>query len=413
MTTQERLSEGDHAKESSEKGTTTGKVASESVTDEQQAARYEPKFTSFSSLDNQRLSAIDSGKTVAELVLEDRQEGEEHTAAGLRHVPRQSFMDGLKVLMQQTNSPEHEKELAGLFSLKYILEKTGQWCGSIQESISSALDALLKPHFSNVNAGDRLGRPIVSESTPTQSELSQPQETQILITESVSDKDFVLIASTQDSIPARASANQDITAESLDKKIYGAITDLQKAELQKTTGKQTEAATRGVDVDYAHGLGLLTNAPPDVLAIAAHADRGHLLEADEWLGGILSVPSERVMPIDSTVDAINTHRQNNPKAPPLSIIVACHSGVGDDAFSASVASQIALRTHSWVLGSVGYVDRTTTYAFEKVCTEPSPKGRGYVLFDPLGRQVQWEFHNPMTVEDWKIAKQFANLPLKE
>jgi hypothetical protein len=347
---------------------------------------------------------------VSELVLEDRQEGKEHTAAGMRHVSRQSFVDGLKGLMQQTNSPEHHKEVAELFSLKYILEKTGQWCGSVQESINSALDALLKPQSSAPNERNRLLEPIAL--CPNEPEVTQLQSPLCLALnesgpQAISVTEGVLIANNQKDIPPRTPAAENITAESLDKGIQEVLT-----ELQELPSKQTVASTRSVDVDYAHGLGLLTNAPADVLAIAAHGIPGHVLKGREGLMGIIPPSSKDEMPILPLTEAILTRRRQNPKDPPLTILVACQGGAADGESDAA-ASQMARNTKTWVLGSLSRVDRTTTYAFDESCLYPNPKGKGYVLFDPLGRRVSYDFNNPMTVEDWNAAKKFAGLSLKE
>jgi hypothetical protein len=66
----------------------------------------------------------------AEFVLVDRVSGKEHTVQGERNVPRQSFLDGLKALMESAASPAEAERLQGVFSVEYMMRKAKEFIGS-------------------------------------------------------------------------------------------------------------------------------------------------------------------------------------------------------------------------------------------------------------------------------------------
>jgi hypothetical protein len=131
------MKSGDHSneqidrnREGEEKHQTGCKVASESVTDETQAVAYEPRFTTFSGLQDQTLPAQGRGTGVAEFVLGDKQSGKEFTASGERHVPRLSFMEGLRAQLDRARTPEDADQLQSAFSIEYMMRKMKELAAS-------------------------------------------------------------------------------------------------------------------------------------------------------------------------------------------------------------------------------------------------------------------------------------------
>lgn len=148
---------GDKVEKSSEgerQSQTSTNLAHEGVRDDEQAARYEPKFKSFSghgggqaleSLGGRHAQQTDStggndwlstlirrigssdghesSRTVSEFVIEDKDGQKEHTASGERYIARPSYLDGLKAQVGDASSPQEAEQIQGLFSIEYILRK--------------------------------------------------------------------------------------------------------------------------------------------------------------------------------------------------------------------------------------------------------------------------------------------------
>lgn len=143
MSGHQRESEpGDRAEARIENPTTSSKVANECVTDEPQAQRYEHKFRSFSGAgDDPRLAALTTTESAShssaanddrtrnsQFVLEDRQNGVEHTAHGERTVdpdykPRPSFLLDLRAAIANARNPQDAEEQQALFSIAYMTRK--------------------------------------------------------------------------------------------------------------------------------------------------------------------------------------------------------------------------------------------------------------------------------------------------
>lgn len=143
---------------------TTAKLAGESISDEQQAVAYEPKFKSFSGHAGHGLpqaehaasraardgAATDSHSSptdwfgqlmnrihsrsladaassgVAEFVLEDKDAGKEHTAKGERYVARPSYLQGLQAQLKEAKSEAEAEQIQSFFSIEYMLQKARQ-----------------------------------------------------------------------------------------------------------------------------------------------------------------------------------------------------------------------------------------------------------------------------------------------
>lgn len=126
------------------KPTTSPKVASEGVTSEPQAPRYEQKFTSFSGAHDKKLH-------VQQFVIEDKGKGVQHTAHGekkaggqgaehkvdhaehkveqSKHKPRASFLAGLKSILEAATNPKEAEAKQAEFSIAYMLHKAQELMG--------------------------------------------------------------------------------------------------------------------------------------------------------------------------------------------------------------------------------------------------------------------------------------------
>lgn len=162
----ERKAEGGAEGES--KPFTSGKLAAESVTDEVQAAPYEPVFTSFSGQLDRILSSVSKGsRAVSEFVLEDAEAGKEHTSKGERYVARPSFMQGLKKVFDSDASAEEVERLQGAFSIDYILNKARQWAAGALNKLGGDSGIGGGPGGGPTNEKSPAGQPISeAESLP-------------------------------------------------------------------------------------------------------------------------------------------------------------------------------------------------------------------------------------------------------
>lgn len=125
------------------KPTTPAKFASEGITGDQQAPRYEPKFTSFSGGHDKKLH-------VHHFVIEDKEKGVQHTAHGeqkvgqqterntdhpehkaehTEHKPRASFLAGLKSILDAATNPKEAEAKQAEFSIAYMLRKAQEMMG--------------------------------------------------------------------------------------------------------------------------------------------------------------------------------------------------------------------------------------------------------------------------------------------
>ncbi len=146
-------------------GTSGCKAAEENISEEQQAAGYEPKFKTFSGVGDQALSAARSG---AEFVLEDKAAGKEYRASGESHVPRHSFMEGLKNALSVAETPEQEAEIRAIFSIDYIVRKASGLLESAQSAVSKRFSTLMLPgEVQNKDeASERIKHPAVEIGPP-------------------------------------------------------------------------------------------------------------------------------------------------------------------------------------------------------------------------------------------------------
>lgn len=392
----------DQAHESEPQSLTSKKVADESVTDETQAERHEKHFTSFSS-SNSSLKIDDSDplkqfvrgagshtreQSASEFAIEDKQLGRIVTARGERYEPRTSWTVGLKNLVSQDPQDANAEQKLLEYCVSYIdrsLQRLANATQGALQGVTSIAEAI---------GGDgTASKGGAHYTTDLVGELAQKGGT----------ADVALVADNPlAKNPARAtdgSYSSSNPHKALDAQIAAILKEV--ASWPKT---HTESPTRKPDIAYHTGID--TNAPLDVVAVGGHGIPGHFHEAKGWLQ-IEMGPEVSADKLKR--DILARYATNNP---PLAIIVACHSG-DSTSDSSSVAAQIARKSKMWVLGSQGNVDRTTTYTFDRDCLHPNPKGRGYVLFDPAGRRVPYDFNNPITVEDWNVARKLSRLKLSE
>jgi hypothetical protein len=169
----------DKSSESDSKSSgTTAKVANESVTDETQAARYEPKFQSFSSSsDKVQPEAQDSpllalmsrvnktaeqigqgiGQAVAEFMIEDRDKGVQVTARGDRQINPDRLNDSASADASSVSaaSPEHiaaPKEYHGVHAIMRAKTVTSEI------SAATKLDAVYRAIDEHPYAGESMLR---------------------------------------------------------------------------------------------------------------------------------------------------------------------------------------------------------------------------------------------------------------
>lgn len=110
-------------------------VVKESITDDQQAVRYEPRFRTFSGGNDEFLPS-QSGRGVSEFSLEDKEQGLIHTANGERELdtkqykPRLSYLIGLKAATKDAHSAEETERLQSVFSIQYMMQKAKELMGA-------------------------------------------------------------------------------------------------------------------------------------------------------------------------------------------------------------------------------------------------------------------------------------------
>lgn len=115
----------------------SGHIAKDAITDDPQAAPYEPKFKTFSGND-QILSAVSKqGQAVSEFAIEDNEKGRIYTASGEQSMensyrPRLSFLIGLQAATKDAPTAEERERLQSVFSIDYMMRKAKELMGFSQ-----------------------------------------------------------------------------------------------------------------------------------------------------------------------------------------------------------------------------------------------------------------------------------------
>lgn len=338
-------SKNERASESDQSVTrTSAHVANESIADDEQAQRYEPKFKSFSGTKERRLHSVGDDTTngvsashCAEFVLEDKDAGTEYVAEGQRYVPRRSFIDGLKSLMDKAQSPEEAEHLQGAFSLEYMMRK-------VQNLMGNALSVFIPSELSQ-------GKSHCSNIDPAPEAQS---------THSNGDRTF---SNVEDYIHAvKRTPDSRLVADS-----NQVASDAMSVPPPRIP--PPEGLARYADLDLAGKVGIdgfltsdlsKTTAPREIYAVAAHCVPGKVLEPTVFG---LPVSENDEISYDKFRQKVSTglkhHCSEFPNALPLMILVACESGV-DAKDRASVAERFARDEKVYVLGSMDIMQQPVT-----------------------------------------------------
>lgn len=116
----------------------SGHIAKDAITDDPQAAPYEPKFKTFSGGNDQFLSAVSKqGQAVSEFAIEDKEKGRIYTASGEHGMensyrPRLSFLIGLQAATKDAPTAEERERLQSVFSIDYMMRKAKELMGFSQ-----------------------------------------------------------------------------------------------------------------------------------------------------------------------------------------------------------------------------------------------------------------------------------------
>lgn len=284
--------EFDRNSESGDRAThTTPKVSTEAITNEPQAAAYEPVFKSFSGEPGRSLGTVKHHRSAADLtarerspepstsefVIEDKNAGKEYAAAGERYVARPSFHHGLDAQLKHARSLEEAQQIQGLFSIEYMLRKARE-IGSVfsQPSVAGS-----------------------SENT--------------------------LIANNPAKDPNRAS---------------------DAAPTAKSSAVLENVVPRDIDLGQKEGRQFVS--PPDVLTVYQAGKAGTLIPQF----GVRALPFGEKS-IDDFCKEIKAGREelvsSHPAAPPLVCLDVEQSAIGASD-RPSVAAEVARRLHLYVLG---------------------------------------------------------------
>jgi hypothetical protein len=349
-------SKGDRTSESEQKPTTSSKVADESITAETQAQPYEPKFTSFSGAgDAQTLSALHSHRErAAQFVVVDEEAGKEHTAQGERYRPRQSFMEGIKAILDKSTSPEQQAELQGKFSIEYIIRKAKELAGAVAHAVTPPAEV-------------RSNKSRIFEDVQQFVDQLKPQPDSILVASNPE------VAS--DGIGVTGPAHQSPSKS------------VEKREVDLSPGSITESTLNffGGFVGW-HQPKAQISSPQDVVTVSWPGKPGAPLSTIEK-GSAEWFPEKR---LDEFVADLYTARQavleRFPNAPPL-VCLDVESSSIPTAKRESVAATAAYVTGLWVLGK-------------------GADGK-YKLFDPNGKQRPEEIDNLDSAEQWSKIKEIT------
>jgi hypothetical protein len=384
------MKSGDHSneridrnREGEEKHQTGCKVASESVTDETQAVAYEPRFTTFSGLQDQTLSAQGRGTGVAEFVLEDKQSGKEFTASGERHVPRLSFMEGLRAQLDKARTPAEADQLQSAFSIEYLMRK-------MKELAASAMSVLTdKPRqgtgkleqegqLSQVNV-DQTATPgqLPEQSVQSTRSFANPQEFMADLTRRHGVPDATLIANNP-SVPS------DAIAEGTAKRSQ--LKPIETREVDFAPSSQFHQA-----LDFGgEALGVRTQrptfpSPPDVATISWPGEPGKVFNT---VGEQSTLFEKR--PEDFAIDVFLARKNlvlgDYPNAPPLVCLEVEGSALAS-AGRAPIASTVAQMTGDYVLGK--------------------GKNGEFILFAPSGDSTPTKIDDIHSAEQWAKVREIA------
>jgi hypothetical protein len=444
----------DKASEGERNSETSAKVAGEAVTDDAQAPRYQPTFTSFSS-SNDKVSLDDSDPlkqvmdgnaqrrgehivpSVSEFALEDKQAGKVITARGERSLsePRQSWMDGLKKVIDDAKSPVEFAQCQGKLCIDYIERKAqealravrnlfalpqstggGEYAQNSRQTEQSALGSDL------LDVGCSAPVPFRAESGGRTSKEEEPL-VQFPILEApptadsgtaYGDSEPTLIALNPDvkSKTEPQALASDSTEEILDS--FARAIGLEKISRPLRPVNQDDSGLNKGGLATFLGIRLLTNAPADILSIGYEGDRGKPLAPKSYATPTeffkdSSHWSDRTPNIDDWARKIQEW-QTVTSFPRLAELRGCYGGdpaKGSDDPRTSLAAQVARKSGSYVMASVGGVNGNTGLSTDGALDGPGKPGlRRAVLFAPDGCPVRY-YNTPLTDADWTNARFYA------
>jgi hypothetical protein len=432
----------DKASEGESKSETSAKVAGEAVTDEAQAQRYQPTFTSFSScndkaslddddplklvMDCNRQGRGEHGSGVAELALEDKQAGKVITARGERNLyePRQSWMDGLKKVIDDAKNPEEFAERQGKLCIDYIERKAQEALRAVQNLFSPPQKSGGGEKIQNSYSLDGYSAsvPYQAESGSRTSNEEEPLA-QLPILEAPLTADSG--TAYRDSEPTLIRLNPDVESKAeppvsvidppqgtLD--FFAQAIGLEKISHPLRPVNQDNSGLNKGGLATFLGIRLLTNAPAEILSIGYEGDRGkplapkpsatpieYLKEASHW--------DDRTPKVDDWARKIQDW-QAVPNFPRLAELRGCYGGDperGSGDPTTSLAAQVARRSGSYIMAFVGGVNGTTGLSADGALDGPGKPGlRRAVLFAPDGCPVRY-YDTPLTEADWTNARFYA------
>jgi hypothetical protein len=429
----------DKACEGDSKVATSGKVATESVTDEAQAQRYGQNFTSFSS-NNDKFALIEgdplrqlmaqagvhgqaewAGRAVSEFIIEDKQADKAITACGERELyePGKSWMDGLQRIIGEAQSPEEFAARQLKLCMEYIERKIqelaamaqGAGHSMVQRQESSTMTGSKQACQSDVTAEAPTTPGILASSMSTigpahlqdgssihSRNVEQPQNVPFVAPALDVPRDVDTAGQLDGSLVIAESDN----AEHASADALLIANNPQENATRFESSEQRKVSKASNNIDFS-GKSPYSTAPDSVFIISAEGVPCTLLGPNRWLlfaGEYL--PFSQVLPIIQSLDS----RQFYPEGRRLIQVNACDSAYAANA-EASAAARLARFSNSWTLGAVGSVNTDTNEAYIKPNLFAKEVPGKWALFDPRG-VPRMEFPSVMTQADWESARTFIN-----